>query len=80
LLIRGIFAVLFGILASALSGPTLVKLVLLYGFYALAGGRTTLWAGAGSRARSYVLVGELGIIAGIITIIYPGITAIVLLY
>jgi len=80
LLIRGILAVLFGIMAFALPGLTLVTLVLLYGFYALADGLTALWVGGSSRAWSFVLVGVLGIIAGIFTFIYPGITAIALLY
>lgn len=80
LLIRGILAVLFGIMAFALPGLTLVTLVLLYGFYALADGLTALWVGGGSRAWSFVLVGVLGVIAGILTFIYLGITAIALLY
>src|SRR4029077_9457186 len=52
LLIRGILAVLFGIMAFALPGLTLVTLVLLYGFYALADGLTALWVGGSSRALS----------------------------
>ena len=62
------------------AGLTLVTLVLLYGFYALADGLTALWVGGGSRAWSFVLVGVLGVIAGILTFIYLGITAIALLY
>jgi hypothetical protein len=33
------------------------------------------WVGGSSRAWSLVLVGVLGVIAGIFTFIYPGITA-----
>jgi uncharacterized membrane protein HdeD (DUF308 family) len=48
LLIRGILAVLFGIMAFALPSVTLVTLVLLYGVYALADGCTALWVGGRS--------------------------------
>jgi uncharacterized membrane protein HdeD (DUF308 family) len=80
LLIRGILAVLFGIMAFALPGLTLVTLVLLYGVYALADGLTALWVGGRARAWSFVLVGVLGVLVGIFTFISPGITAIALLY
>ena len=80
LLIRGVFAVLFGLMAFALPGLTLVTLVLLFGVYALADGLTALWIGGRGRAWWFVLVGVLGVIAGIYTFIYPGITAIAMLY
>ncbi|HEX7295551.1 MAG TPA: HdeD family acid-resistance protein [Pyrinomonadaceae bacterium] len=80
LLLRGILAVLFGIVAFAWPGLTLVTLVLLYGAYALVDGLTALWVGGSAREWSFVFVGVLGIIAGILTFIYPGITTIVLLY
>jgi uncharacterized membrane protein HdeD (DUF308 family) len=80
LLIRGILAVLFGIMAFALPGLTLVTLVLLYGVYALADGLTALWVGGRARAWWFVLLGVLGVIVGICTFFYPGITAVALLY
>lgn len=80
LLIRGILAVLFAVMAFTLPGLTLVTLVLLYGVYALADGLTALWVGGSSRAWSLVLAGVLGVIVGICTFIFPGITAIALLY
>jgi uncharacterized membrane protein HdeD (DUF308 family) len=80
LLFRGILAVLFGIAAFALPGLTLVTLVLLYGVYALADGLTALWVGGSARAWSLALLGVIGVIIGICTFIYPGITAVVLLY
>ena len=80
LLIRGLLAVVFGILAFVLSGSTLLTLVLLYGIYALADGLTAFWVGGRSRAWWLLLVGVLGIIVGILTFIYPGITAVALLY
>ena len=80
LLIRGVLAVLFGILAFAMPGLTLVTLVLLYGAYALADGLTALWVGGSSRTWFLVFGGILGVVVGIYTFIYPSITAIVLLY
>ena len=80
LLIRGILAVLFGVTALALPGLTLVTLVLLYGVYAFADGLTALWVGGRARAWWFVLLGILGVVLGICTFLYPGITAIALLY
>jgi uncharacterized membrane protein HdeD (DUF308 family) len=80
LLIRGVLALLFGLMAFALPGLTLVTLVLLYALYVIADGLTALWVGGSSRAWSFGLVGILGIVAGIFTFVYPGITAIALLY
>jgi len=80
LLIRGILAVLFGVMAFTLPGLTLVTLVLLYGVYALADGLTALWVGGQARAWWFMLLGILGVIVGVFTFIYPGITAVALLY
>ena len=80
LLIRGILAVMFGVMAFALPGLTIVALVLLYGAYALVDGITALFVGGSSRAWWLVLVGFLGIIVGLYAFSYPGITAVALLY
>jgi uncharacterized membrane protein HdeD (DUF308 family) len=80
LLIRGVLAMLFGIMAFTMPGLTLVTLVLLYGVYALADGLTALWVGALARAWWFVLLGILGVAVGIFTFINPGITAAALLY
>lgn len=79
-LVRGLFAVLFGVAAFAWPGPTLVALVFLYGAYALVDGVTALSAGVFTRAGWLVLSGVLGIIVGIGTFFYPGITAVALFY
>jgi uncharacterized membrane protein HdeD (DUF308 family) len=80
LLIRGILAVLFGVMAFTLPDLTLVTLVLLYGVYAFADGLTAIFVGGGARAWSFVLLGALGVAVGVFTFIYPGITAVALLY
>ena len=80
LLIRGILAVLFGVVAFAWPALTLVTLVLLYGAYAFVDGLTAIWLGASSRAWGLLLFGVLGIIVGIYVFFFPGIAALALLY
>ena len=85
LALRGLFAVLFGIVAFAWPGITLGALVLLYGAYALVDGVFAIAAALAGRAggcpggpccwRALV-----GIAVGIMTFAWPGITALVLLY
>ncbi len=82
-LIRGIAAVLFGALAFIWPGVTLVTLVLLYGIFALFDGVIAIMGAI--RGSEYVsrwwlaIVGLLGIAAGAITLLWPGITGLVLL-
>jgi len=80
LLVRGILAVLFGVMAFAVPGWTLLTLAMLYGVYALIDGVLSIWFGAGSRAWPLMLFGLLGIAAGIFTLYVPWATAVALLY
>ncbi len=84
LLLRGICGVIFGLLAFVWPGVTLITLVLLYGAYALADGVLALIAAltGGTPAPRWWLavVGLLGIVAGLVTLMMPGITTLVLLY
>lgn len=80
LLVRGILAVLFGIMAVAWPGLTLVTLILLYGAFAFVDGLTAIWVSVSSRAWGLLFFGILGVIVGIFAFVYPGITAIALLY
>jgi uncharacterized membrane protein HdeD (DUF308 family) len=84
LLLRGLLAILFGVLAYAWPGLTVRVLVLLFGAYALLDGVSALISAAGGVApgtpRWLVVVrGLLGIAAGILTLLAPGVTAVVLL-
>lgn len=84
LLLRGIAAVVFGALAFAWPGITLVALVFLYGAYALVDGVLAIAAAISGRvgrapAGWLVFVGVLGVAAGLATFFWPGITAFVLL-
>ena len=80
LLIRGILAVLFGLMAFVWPTLTLVTLILLYGAYAFVDGLTAIWFAISSRAWGLLLFGLLGLVVGIYAFVYPGITAIALLY
>src|SRR5260370_7857400 len=82
LALRGVFAVLFGLLAFFIPGITLLSLVLLFGAYVFLDGIFDLVAAARSPSHHWALIleGIVGIISGILTFLWPGITAMVLLY
>ena len=85
LLVRGIVAMLFGILAFARPGITLAALVLLFGFYALVDGIFSLIAAfSGWQYREdrwlLVLEGLIGLGAGFVTLRSPAITAVALIF
>ena len=82
--LRGAAAILFGILALARPGITLAVLVLFWGAYALIDGVFALVAAFRIRDDNkpmwpLVLVGIIGIAAGVLTLMYPGMTAVLLL-
>jgi uncharacterized membrane protein HdeD (DUF308 family) len=85
LLLRGIAAIAFGILALMWPLLTLLTLTLLWGAYAIADGIFALWA-VFSRHGGYTgsklwltVVGICGILAGVLAFAWPGVTALVLL-
>ena len=84
LLLRGICAIVFGILAFVWPAMTLVTLILLYGAFAFVDGAFALIAaitgGAAAPRWWLALVGVFGIAAGLATWFWPGLTALVLLY
>ncbi|WP_052395838.1 HdeD family acid-resistance protein [Kutzneria sp. 744] len=79
--LRGALAVIFGILTLAWPGMTLLALIFLWGFYALVDGISSIALGAAVRGHrwSNVLIGAVGVIAGLVAIMLPGETAVVLL-
>lgn len=83
LLLRGVSAVLFGILALAWPGVTLLFLIILFGVYALLDGLTSIFAGVtggdGGSWWQMILTGLLSVAAGVIALAWPGETAVVLL-
>ena len=82
LALRGLVAVLFGLLTFFLPGITLVTLVLLFGAYVLVDGVFNVFAffRVASHHWALLIEGLVGIIAGAVTFAWPGITAIVLVY
>lgn len=82
---RGIAAVIFGIVALAMPGIALLVLVFLFGAYALVDGVFALIAAvreaeAHNRWAHLLFVGIFGILVGAITFFYWQITAFALLY
>lgn len=81
--LRGLAAVLFGILAFAWPGMTLAVLVILFGAYALVDGILGLFAafrGETQHRIALALEGLVGVLAGLAAFAWPGLTALVLLY
>lgn len=84
-LLRGILAVIFGILALIWPGTTLLTLIILFGAYALVDGIFAIIAGVagyGTTERWWaeVIEGVLGMVIGLMTLLWPGATALVMLY
>lgn len=71
---------LFGVLAFMWPGLTLASLVLLYGAYCLVDGVIALTGGFGGGFWQSLILGLVSIGAGIATFLYPGLTAMVLLF
>ena len=83
--VRGIAAILFGLLTFLWPGITLTALVLLFGAYALIDGVLSI-VGAVTSERGHgrwwapILRGVLGLIAAGVTVVFPGLAALALLY
>lgn len=84
ILLRGICAIIFGLLAMTWPGLSLFTLIILYGVFALFDGGLAIGAaimGDTPAPRWWLaLVGVLGIAAGAVTLAWPGITGLVLLF
>jgi uncharacterized membrane protein HdeD (DUF308 family) len=81
LVLRGVAAILFGILTVLWPGASLASLVLLFGVYALIEGLTSFVLAlmrAEGRTGTWVLHALVGIGAGVATFVYPGLTAMAL--
>ncbi len=83
--VRGVVAIIFGVVALIWPGQTLQALVLVFGAYALVDGIFAVIAGIASyryfeRWWAVLLEGVVGVIIGLLTFFWPSITAFVLLY
>jgi uncharacterized membrane protein HdeD (DUF308 family) len=86
IVLRGAAGILFGILAIAWPNLTILVLVLLFGAYALVDGISLLGSlirGDPQARRNGLLVGVMGVLsigAAVVAVLWPEITALVLLY
>ncbi|MCU1334869.1 MAG: hypothetical protein JWO19_450 [Bryobacterales bacterium] len=85
LVIRGLVAILFGLVTFAWPGITLSALVLLFGAFAMVDGILSLLGALrasrnGERWTSLLIEGAVGILIGLITLFRPGITAVALVW
>lgn len=84
-LIRGLAAIVFGILALAWPDLTLFVLIIAFGIYVMFDGVLEIYNGFANRSEHGrwwvdILIGLAGVVAGILIISLPGITAVVAMY
>jgi uncharacterized membrane protein HdeD (DUF308 family) len=85
LLLRGIIALVFGLLCFAYPSVTLLVMTMMFGVYALLDGILALASSITTAPGrplwwSTIFEGIVGVIFGLVILIWPGITAFVLLY
>jgi uncharacterized membrane protein HdeD (DUF308 family) len=85
LLLRGIAAILFGVVAFAMPGISIASLVLLFGAFCLADGLMAAWTAIWHRRQAengwLLLIGGLvGIVVGLLTVFQPSVTALALVF
>jgi len=85
LIVRGIVSVVIGIVAFVFPGVTIAALVVIFGIYAVIDGVTNLMIGLTRRAGHgspwlHALQGVAGIGAGVLTFVWPGVTALALIF
>src|ERR687883_246312 len=85
LVLRGLVAILFGLAALFWPGLILAVLIVFFGAYALVDGVLSVIAafrssGHGMRRPLLLIEGAIGILFGIVTLFWPGLTALALLY
>ena len=85
--LRGVAAIIFGVLTFVMPGITLAVLVLLFGAYAIVDGVLTLVAVARGQVSHrdvprwmLVLEGIVSIAAGLVAFVWPGLTTLALVY
>jgi uncharacterized membrane protein HdeD (DUF308 family) len=83
LTVRGVVAIVFGVLAIVWPGLTILVLAVLFGAFALVDGIGMLVEAfrgerTGAQRTAYLLGALLGLAAGVITLVWPHITAFIL--
>jgi uncharacterized membrane protein HdeD (DUF308 family) len=84
LAVRGVAAIIFGVLTLLLPGITLAGLILLFGSYAIVGGVFNVIGAVRGREEEpawwALVAGLVSIAAGVVTFLRPGLTELALLY
>ena len=81
LAVRGLLAVVFGVLLLAWPDITVLALAYVFAAYVVADGIGLIVSGVGARGGrrwAYVLAGVVGVIAGLAAAFWPGVTVLVL--
>jgi uncharacterized membrane protein HdeD (DUF308 family) len=83
--LRGVAAVLFGVITLLRPDLTPTALILMFGAFAVANGLFTIWSAVANRHGEphwvmLLVSGILSIVIGILTFVMPGVTGIVLLF
>jgi len=80
--LRGVVAILFGLFALMIPGLSLVYLVAMFAIYALLDGVFNIISAfrTGGFQWTHLLAGALSVAAGLLAFMWPGITAVALLY
>jgi uncharacterized membrane protein HdeD (DUF308 family) len=83
--LRGVAAIIFGVVAFTRPGQALQALVLVFGAYAFIDGIFAIFAGIASISFfdswwAVLLEGVAGVVIGLLTFFWPNITALVMLY
>jgi uncharacterized membrane protein HdeD (DUF308 family) len=79
--VRGLLALVFGVLVLVWPGITILALTFVFAAYVLVDGIGMIISGVGARGGRrwlYVLAGIVGVIAGLAAALWPGVTVLVL--
>jgi uncharacterized membrane protein HdeD (DUF308 family) len=82
-LIRGLLAILFGVIAFVQPGATALALIWTFGVYAIADGILLIWGALAGRTDAriwYVLWGVVSILAGVVAFAQPALTGLTLVW
>lgn len=84
-LIRGILAIALGVSAILMPGITLMSVLFVFGAFTAGDGLTALWLGFSTRHNGRIwwemaALGALAVAAGVVAAVWPGLTALVLVY
>ena len=85
IVLRGVLGILFGIAAFVWPGITLLTLIVMFGVYAIVDGAVAVGTGLSRTKESprwwtFLVEGLLSIGAGVVALLWPGITTLVLIY